>query len=185
MEAESPVPDQVLAVNVFQRWREIGEGKASEDEVVLGFWSPWVGTSRTNRHFDPNRIAVVLACKRGQTMAVYDVKADENGERWHWDTTYEPPRIVFHGSPSRRYAAQLHAPAPTWKQGEGTPLKVLGLDEILQGDVHAPANTEEPAQSYVRVGQAVVSLDGDHLTLSVPAHYTVTLTAREPHDRSN
>ncbi|MFH0246173.1 hypothetical protein ACGRHY_27995 [Streptomyces sp. HK10] len=187
MPAEQPIgQDQVLAVNVNRRWSEVEAGRAAESDVVLGAWSPWVGRSTTIRHFDPDRIAVVVACRRGKTMAVYDVLPDEQGQRWHWTGDGARKRIIFHGRPSARYAAQMHAPAPTWKAGEGTPVKVLGLDALLQGDQPQDREASEPPQRHVVVGQAVITLSGSsHLTVSIPPEYSITVTTRAPHDRSH
>ncbi|MEV1040431.1 hypothetical protein AB0J01_27830 [Streptomyces sp. NPDC050204] len=179
-------PDRVLAVNVTRRWDEIRRGIATEADVVLGAWSPWVGRSRTRKHFDPDAIAVVLACKGGKTMAVYEIRPDSEGKRWHWAPGVEPPRIVFHGRPSQRYAAQISAPAPSWAQGEGVPIKLLGLDDLIEGDGSPHEGRTASRQRHALVGNAVVTLDGaNHLTVSVPAHYTVTVTTREPHVRSH
>ncbi|MEU5425856.1 hypothetical protein AB0H73_09635 [Streptomyces olivoreticuli] len=165
---------QALAVNVNRRWSEVGSGISTEADVVLSAWSPWHGGSTTKRIFDPDRIAVVVACRRGKTVAVYDVVPNENGERWHWVGDDPRPRIAFHGRPSQRFAAQLGAPSPTWKVGEGTPVKTMELGDLLQGDL--PADT---TARQVVVGQAVVSTDGERrLTVSVPADYTVTIDIR-------
>ncbi|MDJ0342828.1 hypothetical protein QMK19_23270 [Streptomyces sp. H10-C2] len=116
-------------------------------------------------------------------MAVYDVEPDSNGKRWHW-TQSTPARIVFHGRPSERYAAQLHAPAPSWERGQGVPVKVLSLDSLVEGGDLSPDEAPAP-QDHARIGHAVVTLAGpDHVTVSVPPHYTVTVTTREP-DRSS
>lgn len=167
-------PLQVLAVNVSRRWSEVEAGTSTEADVVLSAWSPWLGLSTTKKLFDPDRIAVIVACRRGQAMAVYDIVPDTAGKRWHWVGDQPRPRIAFHGRPSVRYAAQLAIPAPTWKQGEGTPVKVLALATLLEGD--APADT---SARQVILGEAVVSSDGGrHLTVSVPADYTVTVHTR-------
>jgi hypothetical protein len=177
-------PDQVLAVNVTRRWSEFEEGTSTEADVVLGEWSPWVGRSTTVRHFDPDRIAVIIACRRGETMAVYEVQPDDDGRRYHWTGDEPRQRLVFHGRPSTRYAAHLTAPAPTWKAGEGTPLKLLTLDDLLEGE--QPAGHDEPAQRQAVVGQAVITLNGtQNLTVSIPPHYSVTITPRAAQDRSN
>ncbi|MFI8932491.1 hypothetical protein ACIG3E_33110 [Streptomyces sp. NPDC053474] len=164
--------NQVLAVNVTRRWGEVERGITPEGDVVLGAWSPWAGRSTTVQLFDPDRIAVVMACRRGETMAVYDV------DGWHWTDDHPRRRIVFHGQPSTTYAAHLNAPAPTWKVGEGIPVKLLPLNALAQGDPSRPGS--EPAHHAV-VGQAVIVLNEDHLTVSVPPHYTVTLTTRPQH----
>ncbi|MFI0742528.1 hypothetical protein ACH4PU_31290 [Streptomyces sp. NPDC021100] len=165
---------QALAVNVSRRWSEVGSGISTEADVVLSAWSPWQGRSTTKMLFDPDRIAVVVACRGGKTMAVYDVLPDADGNRWHWVGDGPRPRVAFHGRPSRRFAAQLGAPGRSWKPGEGTPVKVMELDDLLQGDL--PADTT--ARQAV-VGQAVVSIDGErHLTVSVPADYSVTIDIR-------
>ncbi|MGW7466950.1 hypothetical protein ACWGJT_20135 [Streptomyces xantholiticus] len=180
---KSAEPDQVLAVNVARRWTDVENDRADEADVVLANWSPWVGRSTTVQHFDPDRIAVIIACRRGRTVAVYDVHPDDNGRRWHWTGEEPRRRVHFHGAPSSRYAAHLAAPAPTWKAGEGTPVKILSLDDLLQGDPPAP---DSQAPRHAVVGQAVVTLNGtNNLTVSVPADYSVTVTTRAPHDRSS
>lgn len=158
-------PDQLLAVNVTQLWPEIAKGRATEKRVVLGEWSPWVGTSEHHTHFDPDRIAAILACRKGRRMAIYEVEADEHGDRYHW-TDDERPRIVFHGSPSQHYAPWLHLPAPTWRRGQGTPLQVLDLSELTAG------------VRKQTIGPAVITVDDSAktLTVSAPADYSVTLT---------
>ncbi|MFJ1742623.1 hypothetical protein ACIOG4_28605 [Streptomyces microflavus] len=176
-----PVRDQVLAVNVGRRWGAIAAGDEAEADVVLGAWSPWVGRSTTIRHFDPDRVAAIIACRRGETVAVYDVRPDADGRCWHWVGEEPRRRIVFHGAPSNRFAAQRGAPAPKWKVGEGTPVKLLAVDDVLQG---AEKETAAPTRHAV-VGQAVVTLgDSGHLTVSVPPEYRVTVTTRAPHNRS-
>ncbi|MEV6680714.1 hypothetical protein AB0N09_28190 [Streptomyces erythrochromogenes] len=181
--AEPIEADQALAVNVGRRWPTVEDGSAAEEEVVLGAWSPWKGRSTTLRHFDPDRIAVIVACRQGQTMAVYDVLPDHRGARWHWTGDEPRRRVVFHGAPSTRYAAQLNAPAPAWRTGEGTPVKVLALEEVLAGE-QAPAGW--PPTRHTVVGQAVITLSAaGHLTVSVPPEYSVTVQTRAPHDRSN
>ncbi|MFD9038784.1 hypothetical protein [Streptomyces bottropensis] len=177
-------PDQVLAVNVTRRWSEVEAGTSTEADVVLGEWSPWVGRSTTKRHFDPDRIAVIIACRRGETMAVYEIHPDGDGERYHWTGDEPRKRLVFHGRPSSRYAAHLNAPAPTWKAGEGTPLKLLALGDLLQGE--QPQGHDEPAQRQAVVGQAVITLSGtQNLTVSIPPHYRVTITPRAAQEGSN
>ncbi|WP_019061512.1 hypothetical protein [Streptomyces prunicolor] len=177
-------PDQVLAVNVNRRWSEIEAGMSTEADVVLGDWSPWVGRSTTIRHFDPDRIAVIIACRRGETKAVYEIVPDGRGQRYHWTGDGPRRRLVFHGRPSARYAAQLGAPAPTWTQGEGTPLKLLALDDLLQGE--QPEGQDESEQRQAVVGQAVITLSGtQNLTVSIPPHYSVTITPRAAQDRSS
>jgi hypothetical protein len=175
-------PSVVLAVNVAQRWKEVENGTGSEADVVLGNWSPWHGGSTSKKHFDPDDIAVVVACRRGQVMAVYDVLPDDDNRRWHWVGDGPRPRIAFHGHPSRRYDATRSAPAPTWKQGEGTPVKVLGLDVLLEGEAQPDTSAR-----HVVLGEAVVSSDGERrLTVSVPPGYSVTVHTRtEASDRSN
>ncbi|GGX53171.1 hypothetical protein [Streptomyces noursei] len=179
-------PDQVLVVNVGRRWSEIETGQATEADVVLGAWSPWKGRSTTLRHFDPDRIAVIVAYRRGKTMAVYDILPNERGRRWHWVGDEPRKRIVFHGLPSDRYASQLHAPPPyTWQRGESTPVKVLRLEDLVQDDEASDSGATDPAQRHAVVGHAVVSLaNGGHLTVSVPPEYTVTVTTRPPQDRN-
>nr|WP_258404863.1 hypothetical protein [Streptomyces sp. F12] len=173
---------RVLAVNVSQRWSEVEKGTSSEADVVLGDWSPWSGGSTSKMLFDPDEIAVVVACRRGQAMAVYDVVPNEQGRRWDWVGNGPRRRIVFHGQPSRRYDATRSAPAPTWRRGEGTPVKLLDLDVLLEG-------TAQPDNSarHVVLGEAVVRSDGDRrLTVSVPPGYSVTVHTRtDPADRSN
>ncbi|MGW1976473.1 hypothetical protein [Streptomyces sp. NPDC001889] len=165
---------QALAVNVGKRWSEVAAGLSTEGDVVLSAWSPWRGGSTTSKLFDPDRIAVLVACRRGETMAVYDVTPDAAGERWHWVGDEPRRRIAFHGQPSTRYAAHLGAPAPTWKRGEGTPVKVLELDTLLRGT--APSDTS-PRQ--IVLGEALVSTDGNRrLTVSVPSDYTVVIQTR-------
>ncbi|WP_431983919.1 hypothetical protein [Streptomyces qinglanensis] len=187
MSEERPEPDQALAVNVSRRrWREITAGHGTEADVVLGAWSPWKGGSTTIRHFDPDRIAVIVACRRGETMAVYDVLPSPDGQRWHWVGDGPRRRIVFHGQPSTRFAAQLRAPAPTWKAGEGNPVKVIGLGDLLQDDEAPERDNPDPQQRHAVIGQAVVALaDGGHLTVSVPPEYSVTVTTRTPRVRSH
>ncbi|MFD3422644.1 hypothetical protein [Streptomyces decoyicus] len=180
-------PDQVLAVNVSRRWSEVETDPTAEADVVLGAWSPWKGRSTTLRHFDPDRIDVIVACRRGETMAVYDVLPNEQGRRWHWVGDEPRRRIVFHGRPSDRYAGQLHAPAPyIWQPGEGTPVKVLRLEDLVQDAAPTAEGTIDPAQRHAVVGHAVISLANDgHLTVSVPPEYSVTVTTRSPQDRNH
>lgn len=186
MPQQLPGPDQVLAVNVNRRWSEAEAGRTAEADVVLGDWSPWVGRSTNVRHFDPDRIAVVIACRRGETMAVYDVLPDADGHTWHWVGDGARQRIRFHGQPSARYAAQLQAPAPAWKVGEGVPVKVLDLHDLVQGPETADRADVAPEQRHAVVGQAVIALsDGDQLTVSVPPEYSVTVTTRTSYDRSH
>ncbi|MFI7087716.1 hypothetical protein ACIBUR_29480 [Streptomyces anulatus] len=174
--------DQVLAVNVGRRWGAIAAGDAAEADVVLGAWSPWVGRSTKIRHFDPDRVVAIVACRRGETVAVYDVTPDTNGKSWYWVGEEPRRRIVFHGAPSDRFAAQRSAPAPKWKPGEGTPVKLLAVGDLLQD---AKKETAEPAQRHAVVGQAVITLgDSGHITVSVPPEYRVTVATRAPHNRS-
>ncbi|MEW2434365.1 hypothetical protein AB0952_09290 [Streptomyces caniferus] len=177
MSVDEAQPDLALAVNVGRRWPEVEDGASTEADVVLSAWSPWSGRSKTKMHFDPDRIAVVVGCRDGQTMAVFDVLPDEEGLRWRWvNDGPRRRRIAFHGRPSKRYAAQLAAPAPKWRQGEGKPVKVLALTELLQGD--APADNS--ARRAV-LGEAVVTTDGDRqIAVSVPADYTVVIHTRTP-----
>lgn len=185
MPQQPPGPDQVLAVNVARRWSEVEAGRSAEADVVLGEWSPWVGRSTTIRHFDPDHIAVVIACRRGETMAVYDVLPDADGHSWHWVGDGARQRIRFHGHPSSRYGAQLQAPAPTWKVGEGVPVKVLDLHSLVQDAATADRADVVPEHRHAVVGQAVIALaDGGQLTVSVPPEYSVTVTTRTSHDRS-
>lgn len=162
----------ILAVNVVQRWREIADGRSTEAGVVLGAWSPWKGRSLTAMHFVPERIDTIIACRSREIMAIYDVIPDANGERFHW-TSDARPRVVFHGQPSTRYRPEFQPAPPTWKRGEGVPVKLLP-DDWLNG---APTGT---------VGEAVITEDGpQHITISVPAGYTVTINTRRPSDRRN
>lgn len=160
--------DLALAVSVVKRWPEVERGDSTPDEVILEAWSPWIGSS-TKMRFDPDRIAAVIGCRRGETMGVYDI------DGWEWVDGGPRQRIRFIGRPSRRFAAQLNAPAPAWKQGEGTPLKILGLADLLEGEA-TPAE-----ERHVVLGGAVVTLDSpQHLVVSVPADYRVTVHARPP-----
>ncbi|MFB8443605.1 hypothetical protein ACFC7A_31625 [Streptomyces niveus] len=158
--------DLALAVSVVKRWTEVERGESTPADVILEAWSPWIGSSSKMR-FDPDRIAAVVGCRRGETMGVYDI------DDWEWVDGGARRRIRFIGRPSKRFAAQLDAPAPTWKQGEGTPLKVLLLDDLLEGEA-APAE-----ERHVVLGGAVVTLDSArHLVVSVPGDYRVTVHAR-------
>ncbi|EPH46855.1 hypothetical protein ABT390_34060 [Streptomyces aurantiacus] len=178
MTTESPnEPDLVLAVSVVKRWPEVERGISSPADVILSAWSPWVGASTTHMHFDPDRIAVVVGCRRGETVGVFDVvpNPDKGNKRWDWVGTGPRRRIEFYGRPSQRYAAQLHAPAPTWRQGEGTPVKVLRLSDLLPG---APAPAA-PTDRHVVLGEAVVTIEAErHLVVSVPSDYRVTVQTR-------
>ena len=173
-----PDTQQALAVSVVKRWPEVDAGTSTAADVILGDWSPWIGASTTRTHFDPDRIDVVVGCRRGETMGVFDVVPNAEGRRWEWVGDGARRRIRFHGRPSVRFAAQLSAPAPAvWRQGEMTPVKVLALTDLLEGN--APA----PEARQVVLGNAQVTIDGDrHLTVSVPAGYRVTVHTREPEE---
>lgn len=172
-------PDQALAVSVVRRWPEVEREESTPAQVILEAWSPWIGSSTDRMHFDPDRIAVVLGCRRGETMGVFDVVPNADGHSWEWVDDGPRSRVRFFGRPSRRFAAQLGAPAPRWRQGEGTPLKVLSLDDLLEGDA-APAE-EQQDERHVVLGGAVVTLDSArHLVVSVPGDYRVTVHARPP-----
>jgi hypothetical protein len=174
MASQSAEPDLALAVSVVKRWPEVERGISSAADVILSAWSPWVGTSTTRMHFDPDRIAVVVGCRRGETVGVFDVVPNKAGDRWDWVGDGPRRRIRFFGRPSQRFAAQLNAPAPTWRQGEGTPVKVLSLDDLLEGNSASP-----PDERHVVLGEAVVTVEAErHLVVSVPADYRVTVHAR-------
>jgi hypothetical protein len=179
MTESAPARDQVLVVNVAQRGGEILDDPSTAADVVLGDWSPFRGRSTSKMDFDPDRIAAVLAHLQGKTPAVFDTAPDQDGKTWAWCQSphYPGRRIRFHGVPSVRFAAQVGADAPvTWRQGEAWPVKVVSLDELIEGDAQV---TETATGRRAVLGDAVVTMDSHRsITVSVPAGHTVTVHTR-------
>ena len=177
----SPAPqrDQALIVNAPQRGREVLEDPTMAGEVFLGDWSPYRGRATTTMDFDPDRIAVVIGCFQGTTLAAIEPTPDENGKTWEWKQSPDYPgrRIRFHGVPSKRFAAHVGADAPaTWRQGEMWPVKTVSLDELAEGDTPI-ADTATGRRAVL--GDAVVAIDADgNISVTVPAGRTVTVSTK-------
>ena len=175
----SPAPqrDQALIVNAPRRGQEVIDDPAMAAEVFLGDWSVYRGRATTTMDFDPDRIAVVVGCFRGNTLAVFDTTPDDNGKTWTWSPDYPDRRVRFHGVPSKRFAAQVGADAPAdWRQGEMWPVKTVSLDELAEGD--SPIADTATGRRAV-LGDAVVAVDAvGNISVTIPAGRTVTVSTK-------
>ncbi|MHA4815395.1 hypothetical protein ACXZ65_13690 [Streptomyces aculeolatus] len=176
MSESSAVRDQVLVVNAPKRGREVVDDPSTAADVFLGDWSPYRGRATSKLDFDPDRIAAIVGCFQGRTLAVFDAVPNAQGATWSWrqSPNYPGRRIRFHGAPSARFAAQVGADAPAhWRQGEMWPVKVVTLSDLIEGDAIV-AETETGRR--VILGSTVITADlGGNIIVTLPAGRTVTV----------
>lgn len=163
--------DLVAVVNVGRRWPEVERNLATPAEVILGDWNPYKGSSSTRLAFNPAAVALVLGYRGGDTPGAFDVDPEQP---YVWLPRYTPQRIRWNGSPSSRWARLVGMPSPvTWKQGEGTPIKILTLAELEAGSATV---RDEPEGKRAVLGDATVSLvDTGVLVVTVPAGHEVII----------
>jgi hypothetical protein len=138
--------DLVLVVNVRQRWREVGAGTATAEEVVMGDWN------LERRGIDPRRVAGVVGCYRHGIVAAFPVDGEPIPR-----TGYDPPRVRFPAGPRLRHLDGLPAPY-RWARGEQYPVHEISLSAFP-----------------LDAGAGVQRIDLDGFTLSVAANGEATL----------
>ena len=160
-----PNPPLVAVVNVTRTWAEVERHERTADQVVLGDWNPHKGSSTTKLAFDPSSVALVLGHRWGQVTAAFDVDPENP---FAWDNSYSPRRIRWNGSQSLKWAHLNGAPSPaTWRQGEGTPIKILTIADLENGT--APVRNDGGGKRAV-LGDATISLlDSGVLVVTMPA----------------
>ena len=168
-EKHSVAPSLVAVVNVGRTWPEAKHDARKRANAVLGDWNPFRGSSSTKLAFDPAAVALILAYYGGDIAEAMDVDPQKP---YTWLTAYTPRRVRWNGSPSSRWAHLKDAPSPvTWKQGEGTPVKILTLAELQAGNAVV---RDEPEGKRAVLGDATVSLlDTGVLVVTVPAGHDV------------
>ncbi|GAA1461809.1 hypothetical protein NE857_13375 [Nocardiopsis exhalans] len=166
-----PPRQTVVFVNVNRTWPSVEQGDLTEAEVTLGDWNPYKSNSRSLLAFDPDDVVLVLAYRRGEVLAAFDV--DEHGVKWL--TSYDPHRIRWSGVPSTRWARLVGADSPVkWRQGEGVALKSMSMEE-LQKITSAPGSDSghdrDPHRetSTPPTNEVTVSVAGVTVTVQPPS----------------
>jgi hypothetical protein len=127
-----PDHDGVVAVvNVSRSWPDVRAGIRSARDVILGDWNPFRGNRPPRMAFDPRAVRTVFGYCDGFLTEVFDIDPDEP---FTWLPGYSPARIRWNASPSSRWEKLSGAPSPiSWKQGEGTPIKLLTMADLEIG----------------------------------------------------
>jgi hypothetical protein len=162
-------PSLVAVVNVGRTWPDVERGLRAPADVILGDWNPFKGSSSTRLAFDPATVELVLGYYHGDTADAFDVDPERP---FVWLPSYTPQRIRWNGSASSRWAHLKGTRSPViWKQGEGTPVKIITLAELEADDAIV---REEPQGKRAVLGDATVSLvDTGVLVVTVPAGHEV------------
>jgi hypothetical protein len=162
----SPQRPLVAVVNVARTWAEVERQQRTAGQVVLGDWNPYKGSSSTKLAFDPNAVGLVLGHRWGVITEAFDVDAQNP---FTWDNSYSPRRIRWNGSQSTKWAHLSGAPSPvTWRQGEGTPIKILTITELAAGT--AQVHNDDGGGKRAVLGDATISLlENGVLVVTMPA----------------
>lgn len=121
----------VAVVNVSRSWPDVRAGIRSARDVVLGDWNPFKGNRPPQLAFDPGAVRTVFGYSDGFLTEVFDIDPDEP---FTWLNEYSPARIRWNALPSSRWEKLRGAPSPiSWRQGQGTPVKLLTMADLEAG----------------------------------------------------
>lgn len=138
----------VAVVNVSRSWPDVKAGIRTAREVVLGDWNPFKGNRSPQMAFDPGTVTTVFGYCKGFLVEVFDID-EENPYMWLQD--HSPARIRWNALPSSRWEKLRGAPSPVnWRQGEGTPVKLLTPADLEAGTrFYSPESVSEDWPKFV------------------------------------
>jgi hypothetical protein len=127
-----PDHDGVVAVvNVSRSWPDVKAGLRSARDVILGDWNPFKGNRPPRMAFDPGAVRTVFGYCDGFLTEVFDIDPDEP---FTWLPEYSPTRIRWNALQASRWEKLSGAPSPiSWRQGQGTPVKLLTMADLEIG----------------------------------------------------
>ena len=127
-----PDHDGVVAVvNVSRSWPDVKAGARTARDVILGDWNPFKGNRPPLMAFDPGTVRTVFGYCDDFLTKAFDIDPDEP---FTWLPEYSPARIRWNALPSSRWEKLSGAPSPiSWRQGQGTPVKLLTVADLEIG----------------------------------------------------